>query len=286
MKLCLAGDVMTGRGIDQALPFPAPPDLYEPYVRSARDYIALAERANGPIPRPLAFDYIWGDALAEIARRRPDACIVNLETAVTARGSPCRGKGIHYRMHPRNVPCLTAARIDCCVLANNHVLDWGHDGLADTLEALHAAGIRTAGAGRDAREAGEPAVIETRDGKRVLVFACATEDSGVPRDWAAGKGAGVNLLDDLSPESRDLVSRRIHEMKREGDAVVVSIHWGSNWSYEVSVAQREFARALIDAGAHVVHGHSSHHPKAIERHRGRPIFYGCGDLIESASTVV
>lgn len=279
MRLCLAGDVMTGRGIDQALPFCAPPELYEPYVRSARDYIALAERANGAIPRPLAFDYIWGDALAEIARRRPDACIVNLETAVTARGSPWRGKSIHYRMHPRNVPCLTAARIDCCVLANNHVLDWGEDGLDDTLETLHAAGIRTAGAGRDAREAGEPAVIETRDGKRVLVFAYATEDSGVPRDWAAGRGAGVNFLEDLSEKSRAGIAEKMREGRREGDMVVVSIHWGGNWGYEISAAERAFARALIDAGADVVHGHSSHHPKATERHRGRPIFYGCGDLI-------
>ena len=275
MKLCLAGDVMTGRGIDQALPFSAPPELYEPYVRSARDYVALAERANGPISRPLAFDHIWGDALAPMAQA--DARIVNLETAVTARGSPWRGKGIHYRMHPRNIPCLTAARIDCCVLANNHVLDWGRDGLNDTLETLHAAGIRTAGAGRDAREAGEPAVLELRDAKRVLVFAYATEDSGVPREW--GKGAGVNLLNDLSEKSSEAIARQMQAARRDGDVVVVSIHWGGNWGYEISAAERAFARTLIDAGADVVHGHSSHHPKAIEMHRERPILYGCGDLI-------
>lgn len=63
LRVFLCGDVMTGRGIDQALPHPVDPVLYEPYVREAREYFALAEKANGPIPRPLNFDYIWGDAL-------------------------------------------------------------------------------------------------------------------------------------------------------------------------------------------------------------------------------
>src|SRR4030065_1052838 len=122
MTLFLCGDVMTGRGIDQVLPHPGDPALHEGYATSALDYVALAERANGPISRPVEFAYIWGDALAEWARIAPDLRIVNLETAVTTRDAWQRGKGIHYRMHPANTPCLTAARIDCCGLANNHVL--------------------------------------------------------------------------------------------------------------------------------------------------------------------
>ncbi|HYX63656.1 MAG TPA: CapA family protein [Burkholderiales bacterium] len=276
MRLCLAGDVMTGRGIDQVLPYSAPPELYEPYVRSARVYVALAERANGPIPKPVSLDYLWGDALAEIDRRRPDAVIVNLETAVTSRGSPWRRKSIHYRMHPRNMPCLTAARIDCCVLANNHVLDWGYEGLEDTLESLHAAGIHTAGAGRDAEQARAPAVLERPGGSRVLVFAYAMQTAGVPPDWAAARGPGINFLASLSI---DVVGKHVQSAKRDGDTVVVSLHWGDNWGYEVSQAERDFARGLVEAGVDVVHGHSSHHPKPVELHRGRPILYGCGDLI-------
>jgi poly-gamma-glutamate synthesis protein (capsule biosynthesis protein) len=279
VKLCLAGDVMTGRGIDQILPHSAPPELYEPYVRSAREYVALAERESGPIAKPVTFGYIWGDALEELERRRPDARIVNLETAVTARGRPWRGKSIHYRMHPRNVPCLAAARIDCCVLANNHVLDWGHEGLEDTLESLHAAGMRTAGAGRDAEEARRPAVLERPDGSRILVFAYAMQSAGVPPDWAAGPRPGVNFLASLSDESCNTVASGIQRLRRDEDLVVVSLHWGENWGYEVSRAERDFARGLVDAGVDVVHGHSSHHARAVERYRGRPILYGCGDLI-------
>ena len=66
LRLFLCGDVMTGRGIDQALPHPVNPVLYEPYVHDAREYFDPAEKANGPIPRPLIFDYIWGDAVQEL----------------------------------------------------------------------------------------------------------------------------------------------------------------------------------------------------------------------------
>ena len=69
---------MTGRGIDQILPHPCDPQLFEDYLRSALDYVALAERAGGEVPRPARFDYIWGDALDELRHRRPDAWIVNL----------------------------------------------------------------------------------------------------------------------------------------------------------------------------------------------------------------
>ncbi len=160
VTLFLCGDVMTGRGIDQVLPHPGSPRLHEPYVKSAVDYVDLAERANGPIPMPVEFAYIWGDGLEALARAAPDARIVNLETAITTAHAPWPGKGIHYRMHPDNLPCLAAARIDCCVLANNHVLDWGYGGLTQTLASLRGAGMRTAGAGADVSQAGAPAMLD------------------------------------------------------------------------------------------------------------------------------
>ena len=281
VTLFLCGDVMTGRGIDQVLAHPSKPHLHEQYVRSALDYVEIAERASGPIARPVTPEYIWGGALAELERVRPDARIVNLETAVTTAEDAWPGKAVHYRMHPANVSCLTAARIDCCVLANNHVLDWGYDGLAETLATLRAAGIRTVGAGRDETEAAAPATIDLSDGRRVVVFAFGTASAGVPDDWAATAGrAGVNLLSDFSREAAERVARQVLAVKRAGDVIVVSLHWGSNWGYAVPRAQREFAHRLIDtAGVDVVHGHSSHHPKGIEVHGDRLVLYGCGDFL-------
>jgi hypothetical protein len=133
IELFLCGDAMTGRGIDQILPHPSKPRIYEPAVSSALGYVGLAERANGPIPYPVDFSYVWGDTLAELRARAPDRRIVNLETSITT-SEEALPKGINYRMHPRNVACLQAAGIDCCVLANNHVLDWGIPGLLETVE--------------------------------------------------------------------------------------------------------------------------------------------------------
>jgi poly-gamma-glutamate synthesis protein (capsule biosynthesis protein) len=121
----------------------------------------------------------------ELERVRPDVRIVNLETAVTVSADRWPEKRIHYRMHPANVPCLMAAKIDCCVLANNHVMDWGHAGLEETVAALHSAGIRTAGAGLNDAEASAPAVIQLAGGARLLISAFAVENSGEPRAWIA-----------------------------------------------------------------------------------------------------
>lgn len=278
--LFLCGDVMTGRGIDQILPHPVQPHLFEPYARSALEYVALAERRSGPIPRRVDPAYVWGDALEELDRVRPHARIANLETAVTTSELPAPGKGIHYRMHPANIACLAAAGLDCVALANNHVLDWGSRGLEETLATLRHAGIRTAGAGRDGTEAAAPAVIDLAHGGRCLVFAFAAIDSGVSDAWAANAGPGVNLLRDLSDATVGHIARAIAVHKRADDMVVMSIHWGGNWGYRIGAPERAFAQGLIDrAGVDVLYGHSSHHAKGIEVYRDRLILYGCGDFL-------
>jgi poly-gamma-glutamate synthesis protein (capsule biosynthesis protein) len=280
MRLFLCGDVMTGRGIDQALPHPANPILYEPYVRDAREYLQLAEKAHGPIPRPLNFDYIWGDALEELDRAEVDFRIANLETAVTSAETPWPGKAIHYRMHPQNVGCISAGHISACALANNHVLDWGYDGLSETLLTLGAAGIAHSGGGNDSDEAMQPAVLGTLGKGRLLLFSFGLTTSGIPEDWKATSiSPGVNLLDDLSETTAARVCDQMRGHQQPGDLVVASIHWGSNWGYEISSEQIAFAHRLIEQGIAIVHGHSSHHVRAIEVFKGRLILYGCGDFL-------
>jgi poly-gamma-glutamate synthesis protein (capsule biosynthesis protein) len=266
----LAGDVMLGRGVDQILAHPGDPRLHERFLEDAREYVELAERASGPIPRGVGPRYVWGDVLEELDRSAPDARVVNLETAVTSDGEAEHGKGIHYRMHPRNVDCLTAAKIDVAVLANNHVLDWGPRGLIDTLETLGVAGIQVAGAGRSSREAELPAAIG-----RVLVCGVGTDSSGIPASWAAAADRPGVARSDLSDGAADAIAARV----QGAELGVVSIHWGGNWGFDVPASHVRFAHRLVDAGVHVVHGHSSHHVRPIEIYRDRLILYGCGDLI-------
>ncbi|MHC0053562.1 CapA family protein [Actibacterium sp. D379-3] len=280
IRIFLAGDVMLGRGIDQIMPQHNDPVLYESYVTSALDYVWLAERAGADMPRDVAAPYVWGDLLAELDRRHCDLRLINLETAITTsdRAEP---KGINYRMHPGNAGVLTAARIDACVLANNHVMDWGAAGLVETLETLAAAGVGSVGAGRGASEAAVPLVLPVAGKGRVIVLAFASASSGVPAHWGAGPlTPGVNPLSDDIPATLALVAGQIDAIRRPGDIVMVSLHWGGNWGYAVPHWQRALAHALIEqGGVDIVHGHSSHHPKAAERYRGKLILYGCGDLL-------
>ena len=280
IRLFLCGDVMTGRGIDQIMPRPVAPQIYEAWVHSASGYVDLAESAHGAIPRSVGPGYIWGEALHELDCAKPDVLIANLETSIT-RSEDYLPKGINYRMSPENAECLRVLDLDCCVLANNHVLDWGKSGLLDTLTTLKGLDIRVAGAGHDLTEAQSPAIFERGASGRVLVFAMACADSGIPSDWAAtATKPGINLVSDLADGAVKLIAREAKRIRRDGDIIVVSIHWGANWGYDVPASHREFAHALIDeAGVSVVHGHSSHHPKPIEVYKSRLILYGCGDFI-------
>lgn len=287
LTLFLSGDVMTGRGIDQVLPHSVNPQLHETYVKDALQYVKLARRHSGSIPDEVSYEYVWGDALDILNETNPDLRIVNLETSVTTSSNWWKRKRIHYRMHPANTPLLTTAGIDACILGNNHMLDWGYEGLRETLETLHEAGIATAGAGTDEASAVDPAVLQsganpdTGKAGRLLLFSWATPDAGAPLSWSAGEEQpGLNILQNLTPKYAEKVIRSVKRHRREGDRIVISLHWGGNWGYEVPPEQRSFAHQLIDAGAaDLIHGHSSHHPKGIEVYDGRPVLYGCGDLI-------
>jgi poly-gamma-glutamate synthesis protein (capsule biosynthesis protein) len=212
---------------------------------------------------------------------RADVRIINLETSVTTSNEYEGGKGINYRMHPKNIPVIRAAGIDCCVLANNHVLDWGRKGLAETLNTLSKAHIKTAGAGNNLAEAQTPAVMEISGKGRVLVFSFGLESSGIPSYWAAkADRPGVNRLDDLSTATVRQIGEQVLAVKRPRDIVVASIHWGGNWGYPVPREHQQFAHQLIESGGvDVIHGHSSHHFKGIEVYKDKPIIYGCGDFL-------
>ncbi len=281
ITMFMCGDIMTGRGIDQVLSHPSNPLIHEPYMRSAKGYVELAEEVNGPIQQPVSYSYIWGDALEELERMAPDLRIINLETSVTESNNYWKTKSIHYRMHPENISCITAAKIDYCSLANNHILDWGYSGLIETLETLKKVNIKSAGAGRNITEAETPAVMEVEGKGRVIVFSYGLKTSGIPLNWAASENKpGVNLLKKLSDKTVRDIKEKVNEVKQQGDIVVVSIHWGSNWGYDIPPYQTEFAHKLVDdAAVDVIHGHSSHHVKGIEVYKNKLIIYGSGDFL-------
>ncbi|OGB01681.1 MAG: hypothetical protein A3E79_09405 [Burkholderiales bacterium RIFCSPHIGHO2_12_FULL_61_11] len=105
LTLWLAGDVMTGRGIDQIQAHAVPPVLYENWVHDARDYVQLAERVNGPVPAPVTPDYIWGDALAETRSASPP-CAWSIWRRTSGTGAcPCSYGDCSSRTPPPEAAC-------------------------------------------------------------------------------------------------------------------------------------------------------------------------------------
>lgn len=277
ITMMLTGDVMIGRGIDQLFEPHCHPKLHEPWMTDARHYVDLAEGINGPIPQPVTHTYVWGDSLEDCAKEKPDFRIINLETSLTLSETFATEKSIHYRAHPNQVGILRAANIDGCILANNHIMDWGREGLKETIHTLNVANIRYAGAGCDADEA-QKAIEFSLPSTTLKLAAWGSVTSGIPLNWQAGEQqSGVNIMEVLSLRH---ILQTLKALSAKGTLLIVSIHWGDNWGNDIPLEQRSLAHTLIErGGASIVHFHSSHHPKAIELHRNRLILYGAGDLI-------
>ncbi|MBV0925065.1 CapA family protein [Halomicroarcula limicola] len=209
-----------------------------------------------------------------------DGLLLNLECCVSARGERRPGREYYFQAHPDwAIPALERAGTAFASSANNHVLDYGPTALTDTLAHLDAAGIPTAGAGRDRESAFEPAVFAVDDLDVAVVAATDQSPSYAARGDAAGSAyAPLKSADRLT---RNWVGDAVvRARERDPDLLVVSLHWGPNWEVEPSETQRSFARWLIDRGADVVHGHSAHVIQGVETYRGRPIIYDAGDFVD------
>jgi poly-gamma-glutamate synthesis protein (capsule biosynthesis protein) len=242
VTLALAGDTMLGRGVaDRLAADPALPLL----AREVREFAAAA-----------------------------DLFVLNLECCVSARGErfPDPGKPFFFRAPPLAAERLAGLGVDCVTLANNHALDYGPEALLDTLAHLRAAGIAVVGAGPDVAAARTPVVLLARGGARVRVvgasdhpaaFAAAEDRPGIA--YADLRGGGVPGWLRAAAAPGD-----------DSELVLVSPHWGPNMRAEPVAHVRAAARALVDAGATLVAGHSAHVFQGV----GGRVLYDLGDFVD------
>ena len=223
---------------------------------------------------------VWGDLLDRL--RALDGLFVNLECCLSTRGRPWRRtrRPFHFRADPGwAVPALERAGVDCCALANNHVLDYEEEALRDTLDNLDEVGIAHAGAGRTRAEAFAPTVVPVGD----LDVGVVSVTDNTPEYAATGTSPGTAHVEiDVADEgTRTAVGGALDRAREhDPDLLVASLHWGPNMVEEPPDAFREFARWLVDDGVDVVHGHSAHVFQGIEVYRGRPILYDAGDFVD------
>ncbi len=245
--IAFLGDVMLGRGVNEELLHRTP-------------------------------ESFWGTTLPIL--RGTNAVIANLECAVTSsrRRWSKTPKVFYFGAAPAAIKVLEAANIRCVALANNHTLDFCEQGLLDTLRHLDAAGIAHAGAGRTRAEAEMPAIVRLAG----LTIGLVSLTDNEPAFAATETRAGTNYLDiEAEREPRARLTPMAAACRDFGaDLAVLSLHWGPNMVTSPPEVFRAFARAAIDCGFDLIHGHSAHLFQGLEIYHERPIFYDTGDFID------
>jgi poly-gamma-glutamate capsule biosynthesis protein CapA/YwtB (metallophosphatase superfamily) len=238
VRLALAGDTMLGRGVAERIATEGPDSVFAP------ELVAAVHEA--------------------------DLCVLNLECCISERGDPAAGKVFRFRAPPASAEGLAHLGVDCVTLANNHALDFGPDALLDTFAHLESAGIARAGAGADLDEARTPVVLEA-GGSRLGVIAASDH----PADYAAAlTRPGVAYADLGRPDLPEWLPETIRRL--DADAILVSPHWGPNMAAEPVAHVRAAARALLEAGATLVAGHSAHVFHGLDR----CVLYDLGDFLD------
>jgi len=208
------------------------------------------------------------DDVAELLRTA-NHNVVNLEGPTTEAFVPLTFKRYLLRMPLSVAPLLRRVGIDVATLANNHVLDFGYQGLIDTKLALADADVATTGAGRNREQAMQPVILGT-SGKPICLVAFSRT---LPASfWATTKRPGTAFA------SLRTVKTAVHSCAATGLYPIAAFHWGREKSSATVDYQRQLAHAAIDAGARLVIGHHPHMLQGLEVYKGRPIVYSLGNF--------
>ena len=218
------------------------------------------------------YDYPW-EYVSEYFKD-DDISIGNLETSITRGGKPWPNKQFNFRSDPENIAAMKRAGIDVVSLANNHTLDFGYEGLKDTIDYLNAGNIESLGAGDNIEEATRPIIIEKEKTKiGILAYSRVAPDAGW---WPNSDKAGVASAYD---KHLDEVLESIRDTKEKVDLLIMVIHWGKELHEMPREDEVSVAKKMIDMGVDLIAGHHPHVVQGIEIYKGKPIFYSLGNFI-------
>ncbi len=238
------------------------------------------------------------DPLSGIAPilRAANLAIANLESPLTTQHEATHRKSpkellertqFLLRANPRFASMLAADGIRLVGMANNHCMDYGGAGLAESTRALDAARIGHAGASTTATLSGSPVVFTLPSGKRVgLICALAfvTTPALLKCTPATATKPGVAVLNfggKIDERARKKLRAMVASAKRACDFLIVGLHWGVERKKMPIPYQVQLARAFIDAGADMIWGHHPHVLQGAELYKGRPVLYSIGNLISA-----
>lgn len=218
------------------------------------------------------YDYAWKE-VGQIFQQ-DDFTLLNLETSITKSEEKWPEKEFNFRSDPKHAEEMRRQSVEAVSLANNHTLDFGRKGFADTLRHLKKSGIQYTGGGADLSEAIRPILFE-KNGTKIAVLSFSRVVPSVK--WYAGKNRSgiVGAYDSQLEEA----IRIVKEWDAKTDVLMVALHWGKMHIEQPGASEERAARRLIDAGADVVIGHHPHVLQGIELYKNRPIFYSLGNFI-------
>lgn len=218
-----------------------------------------------------SYAYPWGNILPELKSK--DFILINLETTLTG-STALIPKVFNFKADPAVVKTLEIGNIHVVNLANNHSLDFGIEGLEETITTLDSAKIAHVGAGKNAREAQKP-TISTRNGVRIGILGYTDNE---PTWKATNTKPGTNYISILNPS--EPIFESIRDLKSKVDICIFTIHWGPNMKEFPSPEFINFAHRVIDAGADIFHGHSAHVVQGIQKYKDSIIIYDSGDFVD------
>lgn len=218
--------------------------------------------------------------LKEVKERlvQADFTFGNLECAVSDRGTPLDGKGIWLRARPEVFPELKECGFDLLSVANNHSLDYDSEAFLDTLNYSDQAGILSVGGGKDIVEARTARVVKLDD--LSIGFLAYTQMADIiwsnryPRKLKA-----TETLPGAAPFEYETIIQDVKNLSEEVDIVVLSLHWGAEYSRTPSPEQRQQAHDFIDSGADVILGHHPHVTQGVEYYNKGLIAYSLGNFV-------
>jgi len=202
--------------------------------------------------------------------RSADVAIGNLEAPLTKTGAMAANKTYTFKVPPHFASAIKESGIDVVTLANNHMIDFGCEGLMNTIAALDSAGVQHCGAGENLRQASAPATLQVAGLKVAFVGFTLT----FPKEfWATSHSCGTCFAEE------SLLTRVLQECERSADLTVVSLHWGEEKKTTPKEYQPLLAHQIIDLGADLVLGHHPHVLQGLEIYKNRLIAYSLGNYV-------
>jgi poly-gamma-glutamate capsule biosynthesis protein CapA/YwtB (metallophosphatase superfamily) len=220
-------------------------------------------------PQALMFEnrpeLVFNEFLEEL--KKNDLNVVDLECPLLESGVPIRKSGPNLLASPKNIELLNYGKIGLVALANNHIRDYGADGLLNTMRLCHENSIATVGAGKNLAEARAPYLIKLKERRIAFINIAENEWSNTYDEMP-----GANPLDLISNQN-DIIQAR-----RDADDVIVIFHGGNEFYELPSPRIKKVLHYFVDAGATAVISHHTHVSSGYEVYKNAPIFYSTGNF--------